>query len=277
MPDIALQLGAEVALHLVMGAVAGVLAGVFGIGGGMVIVPILTLLFTARGVAAEAVLPLAIGTSLATISLTALSSGFSHYRMGSVSLSLIAPMAPTLAAGTLAGAVWTPFIPDRELSLLVGGFTLLMAVAMTLLPTGTGERHAGRPELVAAGLGTGALSATFGIGGGNVLVPYFTWLGCKPHKAIGTAAVCGVPIALAGTLGYAFWSTPASTYLPLLTTGYVSVSSALLLALASIPCARLGARLAHMAPGRLLRGAFVLYLLAVTAYMFSRPFVGGAA
>lgn len=249
-------------IFLATGAVAGILAGLFGVGGGLVMVPALALLLPARGVADAIYMQVAIGTSLAVIALTSLSSTAAHRRRGAVDGAVFARFAPGLAAGALAGAWIADLLTGRTLERIVGAGALLVAAHMAFgrMPA---ARGAARPaELLAAGGVIGTLSALVGIGGGSLTVPYLSWRGLAIHRAVGTAAACGVPIAWAGAAGFviAGWGEPG---LPPWSLGYVSLAGFAGIASASVLTAPLGARLAHRLPPARLKQAFAALLFVI--------------
>lgn len=250
----------ELAVYLLTGALAGLLGGLFGIGGGLIIVPVLILVFGLHGVDAQVLTQLAIGTSLAAIVVTAISSTRGHHRRGAVRWSVFFQLAPGLCVGVAVGAWLAHFLPGARLQLLFGLFAVLVAVQ-----TGLGlQARAGRPlptapGLAAAGTGIGLASALFGIGGGSLTVPFLSWCNMRMQEAVATSAACGLPIALIGALAYAVvgWSLPG---LPAWSTGYVYWPACAGIVLASVPAARIGVYLAHRLPAAQLRRAFALFL-----------------
>jgi len=250
-------------IYLLTGAIAGLLAGLFGVGGGMVMVPALALVLPGQGVPQEVVMQVAVATSLAVISATAVSSMLSHWRHGAVLWPVFRWMALGLAAGSVAGAFVADRLPSHTLQLVVGCGALLVAAQMALdLRPSAGAPLPGPGGLVAAGGIIGALSALVGIGGGSLTVPFLSWRSVDIRKAVGTSAACGLPIAWAGALGFvvAGWER---TDLPAPNLGYVSLQGFAGLALASVLLAPLGARLAHRLPPRQLKRGFALLLSGV--------------
>jgi len=250
-------------IYLLTGAAAGLLAGLFGVGGGMVMVPALALVLPAAGVPADAVMQVAVATSLAVIALTAISSMSSHHRHGAVRWPVVRSMGLGLVLGSLAGAFVADALASRTLALLVGCGALLVALQMFLDARPRVARALpGRAGLTAAGGLIGLLSALVGIGGGSLTVPFLGWRGLGIREAVGTSAACGVPIAWAGALGFvvAGWDR---VDLPAPHLGYVSLQGFAGLAVASVLLAPLGARLAHRLPPRLLKRGFALLLVGV--------------
>lgn len=250
-------------IYLLTGAIAGLLAGLFGAGGGMVMVPALALVLPAQGVPPDATMQVAVATSLAVISATSISSMLSHQRHGAVLWPVVRWMALGLVAGAVAGAYLADQLASRTLALIVGAGALLVAAQMFFqLQPSAAAPLPGRGGLVAAGSIIGTLSALVGIGGGSLTVPFLSWRGVDIRQAVGTSAACGVPIAWAGALGFmlAGWDR---TDLPAPHLGYVSLQGFAGLAVASVALAPLGARLAHRLPPRQLKRGFALLLSGV--------------
>ncbi|MGQ0801630.1 MAG: sulfite exporter TauE/SafE family protein [Pseudomarimonas sp.] len=251
--------------YLLLGASAGLLAGLLGVGGGLVIVGVLARLLPAQGVPAESVMHVALATSLASIILTGLSSARSHHQRGSVLWASVRWLVPGLLVGALLGSALASQLPAQTLRLAVALFCLLAAAQLAFgnprqQAVATESPQGGR--LTLAGLGIGMLSAVVGIGGGSLTVPLLVWLGVTPVRAVGTSAACGVAIGLAAAVGYASLG-PVGTELPAGSLGYVYLPAAAGIAVASILCAPLGAKLAHRLSGSALKRVFALLLLAV--------------
>ncbi len=253
---------------LAMGAFGGFAAGLLGIGGGMVLVPFITMIFTARGIAPELVIHMAIATSLATILFTSLSSVRAHHQHGAV----LWPVVKLLAPGILVGSWIGPWIGKQMdasvLALFFGVFVAFSATQMLIgkKPAATRELP-GAPGMFAAGGVIGTLSGIVGAGGGFVSVPFMTWCGVRIHNAVATSAALGFPIALSGTLSniYHGWGEPA---LPAYSLGFIYLPALAIIALASVTMAPLGARTAHKMPVRQLQKIFAVILYALAAYMF---------
>jgi uncharacterized membrane protein YfcA len=258
---------AELAL---MGACAGFLAGLLGIGGGMIMVPFMTIILEAKGFPAEYVVKMAVATSLATICFTSLSSVRSHHQHGAVLWPVARVLAPGILVGALIGAQIAAALPTRVLGLVFSLFIAYSATQMILdrkpkpsrtLPGGWG--------MFGMGNVVGLLSSVVGAGGAFVSVPFMTWCNVKIHQAVATSAALGFPIALAGTLGY-IWAGRGLPDMPPGAFGYLYLPGLLVIATTSILTAPLGARTAHRMDIRPLKRAFgvVLYLLA--AYFLMR-------
>src|SRR5690349_17934965 len=190
-------------IYAATGAAAGLLAGLFGVGGGLIMVPALALVLPWQGLGPAVVMQVAIGTSLAVISATSVSSMAAHHRRGGVLWPVFARFAPGLAAGAAAGAFVAHALPGTVLQRIVGAGALLVAAQMFL--DRQPARQPGLPAtavLLSAGGVIGLLSALIGIGGGSLTVPFLTWRGVDIRQAVGTSAACGVPIAWAGAAGF---------------------------------------------------------------------------
>lgn len=248
-----------------LGVVVGLLAGLLGIGGGLVLVAALAWLLPLFGVPQEAAMHAALATSLASIVLTAAASARAHARRGSVLWPTVAWMVPGLLAGGWLGSAFAVGLDGRMLRWLVAGYCLLAALQMAL-----GRQRKGvdassfvprGPGYTLAGGGIGAVSAVVGIGGGSMTVPLLVWRGVAPVRAVGTSSACGVAIGLSTALGYAVHA-PAGA-LPQMAVGYVFLPAALGVALTSILAAPHGARLAHAISGPALKRVFAVFLLLV--------------
>lgn len=245
------------------GAAAGLLAGLFGVGGGLILVPALALVLPWQGVGPGVVMQVAVATSLAVISATSVSSMLAHHRRGGVLWPVFARLVPGLAAGAVAGAFVAHALPGAVLQKIVGAGALLVAAQMLLdRQPAVQAGLPGTAALLGAGGAIGLLSALIGIGGGSLTVPFLSWRGVGMRQAVGTSAACGVPIAWAGAAGFvaAGWSVAG---LPEYSFGYVALPAFAGIALASVATAPLGARLAHHLPPRQLKRAFAGLLVVI--------------
>ncbi|AXQ31362.1 sulfite exporter TauE/SafE family protein [Solimonas sp. K1W22B-7] len=250
-------------IYVLTGAIAGLLAGLFGVGGGMIMVPALALVLPGQGVPPDVVMQVAVATSLAVISATSVSSMLSHQKHGAVLWPVFRWMALGLVLGSVAGAFVADRLASRTLALFVGCGALAVAVQMALdLKPKAAAPLPGPGVLIGAGGVIGLLSALVGIGGGSLTVPFLGWRSVDIRKAVGTSAACGVPIAWAGALGFiaSGWDR---TDLPAPHLGYVSLHGFAGLAVASVLMAPLGARLAHRLPPQQLKRGFALLLAGV--------------
>lgn len=253
---------AELAAYLAVGAVTGFLAGLLGIGGGVIIVSTLALMFAARGFPQAYIMHFAIGTSLAAIIAGSWASLRAHHRHGAVDWAVVRRMSPGLLAGVLLGALLSPFLGNEFLKFFFLGFILLIAAQMLFnLRPAAARALPGTAGLGAVALAIGICSSFFGGGAAAIGVPFLTWCGMTAHRAIGTVAAMGLPVALAGTAGYmaAGWSVPGA---PAWSAGFVYLPAFAGIAVTSILAAPWGARLAHRLRGTTLRRIFALFLLA---------------
>jgi uncharacterized protein len=250
----------------VLGTVTGFLAGLLGMGGAMLMVPVLTFLLRARGYPADLTPRIAIATSLSTICFTALSSLRAHHQRRAVLWPVVKLLAPGLVIGGLVGAHLAVAIPARVLAMLFGVFLVFTGTQMLLDRKPKASRALPPPAATAAvGLGIGTLASLVGAGGAFMSVPFLTWCNVKIQQAVGTSAALGLPIALAGTLGY-IWAGRDLPHLPG-TVGYLYLPGLAIVAVASMLLAPLGARTAHRMDVRLLRRLFALVLYALAGYM----------
>ncbi len=248
-----------------LGVAVGVLAGLLGIGGGLVLVAALAWLLPLYGIPPEAAMHAALASALGSIVFTAASSAYSHHRRGSVLWPTMAWMLPGLLAGGWLGSLLAVHMRGEWLRWLVAGYCYFAALQMLLnrpRPQTDDEAIAPTGPLYAlAGGGIGAVSAVVGIGGGSLTVPLLVARGVRPVRAVGTSSACGVAIGIASALGYAFNAPPGA--LPAHAAGYVYLPAAVGVALASVLAAPLGVRLAHRLSGPALKRVFVVFLLLV--------------
>ena len=264
-----MDLGAALVVELLLlGTAAGFLAGLLGVGGGMMLVPFMTLLLSQRGVEPGLAVKMAIATSGTTILFTSLSSLTAHHRHGAVRWPLVARLAPgILLGGVAAGAGAVAQLKGQWLALVFAGFNVVMALRMLR----GSDARAGRPLPGSAGLfgaGTviGFLSGLLGAGGAFLSVPFMTWCSVPLRNAVGTSAALGFPIAVAATAGYVIggWNLPNALPGSL---GYLYLPALACIAAASVSTAPLGARVAHSLDVRQLKRVFALMLYALAAYM----------
>ncbi len=251
------------------GALAGFAAGLFGIGGGVISMVVLVIVLPLIGVPDARVMHVALGTSLAAIVMTSISSTLSHHRRGAVHWHVVKRLGPAAALGAVVGGAVAHFIPDQALRIGFGLFLLIVALRLGR-QTPPGDRPLpGLLGLSSVGVAIGALSSWTGIGGGSLTGPYLMTHNVVPREAVASSAAVGFPIAVAGALGYVIggWSQAG---LPALSVGYVYGPAALALGLSAMFVAPLGARVAHALSPVVLRRAYAL-LLAVAALkvMFS--------
>ncbi|TAK88133.1 MAG: sulfite exporter TauE/SafE family protein [Betaproteobacteria bacterium] len=255
--------------YLGIGSVVGFFAGLLGIGGGMVMVPMLAWAFTAQGLPAEHIVHLALGTSMATIMFTSVSSMRAHHAHDAVDWQAARVMAPGILTGSFLAALAAGLIPTRPLAVM---FTLLVFYAATqilfdLRPKRTREMP-GALGVFAAGAGIGAISSLLAAGGAFMCIPFLAWCSVPLRRAIGTAAAVGLPIAAAGTAGYVLQGLRAAG-LPSATLGYVYLPALAMVVVTSMLAAPLGARVAHRVPVKRLRIIFAVVLYALATRMLT--------
>ncbi|HEX2529840.1 MAG TPA: sulfite exporter TauE/SafE family protein [Burkholderiaceae bacterium] len=257
---------------LFLGGVVGFAAGLLGIGGGMLLVPFLTLFLSASGFPEEFIIHMAIATSLATIMFTSLSSVRAHHRHGAVLWHVVKLLAPGILVGSWIGPWIGRQMNSSVLAACFGGFVVLSATQMLLNKKPAGTRDLPKaPGMFVAGGVIGTLAGLVGAGGGFISVPFMAWCNVRIHNAVATSAALGFPIALAGTLSniYHGMSTPG---LPPASLGFIYAPALLVISLASMSTAPLGARAAHRLPVKSLRKIFAVMLYALAAYMFYKGF-----
>ncbi len=257
----------------IIGAAAGLLAGLLGVGGGLVIVAALVWLLPLQGVPAVAAMHVALATSLASIVLTAVSSGSAHHRRGAVLWHSVVWLVPGMLLGGWGGAFVAGWMDGSALRAFVAAFCLFAAWQLwrgRREDRGSDVRVEPRgPLLSAAAVVIGAVSALVGIGGGSLTVPLLIARGARALHAVGTSAVCGFFIGVASAAGYANL-VPAKA-LGAGFIGYLYWPGALLLALASVLTAPLGARIAHRLQGHQLQRLFAFFLVAMAVLIWFAP------
>ena len=256
---------AALLIYLLLGACAGLLAGLLGIGGGLVLVGALAWLLPMQGVPADAAMHVALASSLASIVLTAAASARAHHRRGSVLWPTVAWMVPGVLLGGALGSRFAIALDDDVLRWCVAGYCFVIAAQMLLskpyVEAGTVAAPRG-PGYTLAGGGIGIVSAIVGIGGGSLTVPLLVWRGVSPVRAVGTSSACGIFIGIGSALGYALQAPAGAVALPG-AFGYVYLPAALGVALASVFAAPYGTRLAHAISGQSLKRVFAAFLLLV--------------
>lgn len=262
----------EIALLLLgMGAVIGFLAGLLGIGGGMLMVPFVTMVLSATGFPPEHTVRVAIATSLTTILFTSISSVRAHHRRGAVLWPTVRSLAPGIVLGSLGGAQVAGLLRGPLLAGLFAVFVSLTATQMLRArPAPAAGTEGARPLPGSAGMfGVGGLigviSALVGAGGGFLTVPFLSGRGVTMQKAVASSAACGFPIALAGSIGYVISGWNAGLPGPML--GYVYTPALVFIVISSVLTAPLGAKTAHAMPTAQLKKVFALLLYGVAAYM----------
>ncbi|MDO6704783.1 sulfite exporter TauE/SafE family protein [Photobacterium sp. 1_MG-2023] len=250
-----------------LGAVVGLLAGLLGIGGGLLIVPALVWLLPRAGIAPELVMHIALATSLACIVLTSGSSARSHLRLGNVDITLVKLLAPGMILGGFAGSAVAEWVPAEWLPRIFAAIVLLLALQM-LLSLKVSGRHPLPGSVSVAGSGSviGLIASLAGIGGGSLTVPYLSWYGVEMRRAIGTAAFCGSIIAVAGMIGFMIAGS-GDEALPPYSIGYVYLPALLGVVCTSVVTTRYGARLVSNLPTQTLKKIFAIFLLFIGGRM----------
>ncbi len=254
---------------LLLGACTGLLAGLLGIGGGMVMVPFMTLYLDYKGFGPDLVIKVAIATSLASILFTSISSVRAQHRRGAVRWNLVRAMSVGIMIGSLIGSQFASSLPAGWLALVFSAFIAVMATRMLRQNSASADRVLpGAGGLFGAGSLIGVASSVVGAGGAFITTPFLVRRGLTIHAAVGTSAACGFPIAVAGTVGYviAGWSAAQSS----LMVGYIYLPGLVFVSIASMLTAPLGVRIAHALPSGRLKRVFGLMLYALAAYMLWR-------
>ncbi|HMK36025.1 MAG TPA: sulfite exporter TauE/SafE family protein [Desulfomonilaceae bacterium] len=246
--------------YAAVGAVAGILAGLLGVGGGLVIVPMLVYCFAAQGVSYDQIMHLALGTSLSSIMFTSMSSFMAHHRRGAVRWDIVRGVALGIVMGTFLGSCIAAQLSTAFLSIFFVVFLYYCAVQMILDRKPNPSRQLpGKFGMFGVGNLIGAVSSFVGIGGGTLSVPFMVWCNIPVHHAIGTSAAIGFPIAVAGTVGYVYSGLHAPN-LPDYSLGYMYVPGLLGIVCSSVLTAPLGVWIAHRLPVRKLKQVFAVLL-----------------
>lgn len=252
--------------YITIGTFAGLSAGLFGVGGGLIIVPILTFMFTAQHLPEEHILHLALGTSLACIMFTSISSLRAHHRHGAVDWAVVRRISFGIIAGTYTGSWVAAQLSTRFLKGFFVLFLYYIATRMLLdIKPKPHRQLPGRTALFGVGGLIGCVSSLVGIGGGSMSVPFLVWCNVAFHRAIGTSAAIGFPIALAGAVGYVI--NGLQVPLPPHSFGFVYLPALFGIVVASIVTAPLGAKLAHNLPIYKLRLVFSLLVIVMGTKM----------
>jgi uncharacterized protein len=261
------ELGWLVVAVVAGGVVTGLLAGLFGIGGGGIMVPILYEIFGVFDVPADVRLQLCVGTSIAIIVPTNIRSFLIHRRRGAVLMDVVRIWTIPAIFGVATGATVAAFAPGAVLKI---AFVVIAGAISCKLLFGRdswrlGSELPGRPAMIAYGFVVGLASSLMGISGGSISNMILTLYGTSIHRAVATSAGLGVPITIAGTIGYMLAGLPHQAELPPFSIGFVSFVGLALMAPVTSFTAPYGARLAHSLPGRRLEIAFGIFLLLVSA------------
>ncbi|MCG3721658.1 sulfite exporter TauE/SafE family protein [Vibrio cincinnatiensis] len=256
-----------IALLVMLGVVVGLLAGLLGIGGGLLVVPALLFLLPKAGVATEIVMHLALATSLATIIITSTSSAFNHLKLGNVDLFVVKWLLPGVLLGGFLGAVVAEWIPNQYLPKVFGVIVLLLSIQMAFSIQARSNHPMPKPWVtLICGSGIGIISTLAGIGGGSLSVPFLNRHGVEMRKAVGSSAVCGLVIALSGMVGFILHGYQLEN-LPDYSIGYVYLPALLAIASTSMFTTRIGAKWASQLPTATLKRFFAIFLMFIALTM----------
>ncbi len=259
-----------IVMLLVLGSATGFLAGLLGIGGGMLLVPFLTMLFTAQAFPPQHVLHIAVATSLTTILFTSVSSVRAHRKRSAMRWDIIKAMAGGAFLGTFVGAQLASLLHTRWLATFFAIFVGCSGLAMLRNARRTipaeGRPLFGKVGLFGAGSGIGVISSLVGAGGGFITIPFLTWCRVHIHEAVATSAAMGFPIAAGGLVGYVIsgWNVEG---LPPLAIGFIYLPALAACAIASVLTAPFGARVAHTLDVMSLKKIFAMLLIGLAIYM----------
>ena len=255
---------------LLIGTCTGFLAGLLGIGGGMIMVPFVTMILAAKGYPADYTVKMAVATSLATIAFTSLSSVRAHHQRGAVLWPVVKVLAPGILVGAVLGAQIAHALPGKLLGVLFALFVAFSATQLFLNRKPRPSRTLPGP-LATFGVGNliGLLSALVGAGGAFVSVPFMTWCNIRIHDAVGTSSALGFPIAVAGTAGYVYAGLGLPE-MPAGSIGYLYLPGLAVISVASMAMAPLGARTAHRMDIQPLKKVFAVVLYCLAAYFLLR-------
>lgn len=255
----------EFTIFALIGALTGISAGLLGISGGVIVVPLLAMTFQNFGINGHVVMHMAVATSLAAMVFTAASSTYSHNRRGAVIWHVFWQFLPGIIIGTILGVLFASLLSTQILKYIFVIFLILIAIGMFFSFHVFARHHLPKPlGMSFVGLFIGAKSGLLGVGGGAITVPFLTWASIPMRRASGTAAACGLPIAIVGTIStiYTGWGvTQVSHY----TLGYVYWPAAMMVAASSMLCVFIGSKLSLLLPTILIKRifAFVLILAAI--------------
>nr|WP_253820789.1 sulfite exporter TauE/SafE family protein [Vibrio sp. 99-70-13A1] len=252
---------------VVLGAVVGVLAGLLGIGGGLLVVPALLFLLPKSGISPDIAMQMALATSLATIIVTSGSSALNHLKLGNVDVFVIKWLMPGVVIGGFMGSFIADVIPTEYLPKVFGVIVLLLAMQMLLSIRSTSQKSMpSSAKTIMYGGGIGVISSLAGIGGGSLSVPFLNHHGIEMRKAVGSSSVCGCVIALSGMLGFV-WHGSSVGNLPEYSVGYVYLPALVAVASASVLTTRIGAKLATQLPTSVLKKFFAVFLMFIAGAM----------
>ena len=248
-------------LYLILGTFSGILAGLFGIGGGIIVIPAFFYIFSTLGVNDQILAHMVLGTSLGVIVFSSIASTFSHHSRDGVKWRLIKIIAPSICLGSAFGGITAAALSSSTLQWLVAIFLVISAIQMIFeFPPPRKNPRTSLVGPIIAGSGIGWLSGIFGIGGGIFSVTYFYHRGLQMKQAIGSSAACGIPIAIAGSISYMLVGN-GNINLPNQSFGFVYLPAACIVGLASAFTAPVGAKIAHRMKQRKLRIGFAVIVM----------------
>ena len=252
---------------LLMGAFGGFFAGLLGIGGGMLLVPFITMILSSKGFPKEYIVHTAIATSLATVMFTSLSSVRAHHKHGAVRWEIVRAITPGILIGSWIGPWIGKSMNTLWLAFFFSAFIMVSATQMMLGRQPAGHRQLpGNTGMATFGLVVGGMAGLVGAGGGFMTVPFMTWCNVRIHNAVATSAAIGFPLALAGTLSNV-WNGMHIEHLPQYSLGFIYLPALAGIVLASIVFAPLGAKVAHSLPVASLKRSFAVVLYCLGIYM----------
>lgn len=254
-------------LFIALGAIAGLLSGLFGIGGGIIIVPVLVYSFTLNHFPEALIMQMALGTSLSTIMIISFNSARAHNKHGNLVWPVLKSLVPGLLLGSFLGGIAAHHLPTDVLKLAFACFMFLIAGRMwfELKPKASGSLP-NKGILFSISTMVGGISALFGIGGGSLVVPFLTWCKLSARQAVGTASATGVAVALTGSASFLLSGFHVEN-LPKWSLGYIYLPAFFGIVLTSTPFVRLGAKLASKLDPLLLKRSFAIFLLLVAMKM----------
>ncbi len=247
--------------YLCLGAIVGFFAGLLGIGGGLIMVPVLSFIFSYQNFPSDRIMHIALGTSMAAIIFTSISSLYTHHTHKAVNWHIVKYMVPGIIVGTIGGATIVNSLSSRFLSIIIAIFIFYAATQVLLnIAPKPSRQLPGKAGIFTVGSIIGGISSLVAIGGGILTVPFLSKCNVKLQHAIGTAAAVGLPIAITGTIGYIAYGIVQTQVLPEYSLGYVYLPALVGIVLVSMITASLGARATHVVNVSTLRKIFVLLL-----------------
>ena len=260
-------LSQEILIYMLTGTVVGFLAGLLGIGGGLVIVPVLSSVLLIYVGAEAPVVHMAIATSLATIAITSLSSVRAHHQHGAVRWDIFSKLGIGVLIGAFIGGWVSQYFDSRTLAIIFGILEVFIAINMLMAKKPNPSRELPGPMAnTLVGVLIGKLSSIVGIGGGTLTTPYLVWNNVSMHQAIATSTAVSLPVAIAGSIGYVLAGMDAH-HLPAYSTGYLYWPAFFGIVVMSVLTAPIGAKMAHRLPVKPLKRFFAVFLLILAAKM----------